>query len=517
MKKRVLSAILAMCMVLLLLPMVALAVEDYNLWVGGVQVTDANKNNITGGGINSDPGTVSYDPDSKTLTLNNANITGKDVGSGGNYGIYTPSADLTIELVGSNTVIAANISGEKESSAISVPNNYLVISGEGSLTASGGHLSTYGSYGSAGISAKLLMINGGTVVAQAGTTFNSMSWGIYTRTQPIFNGGTITATGHSVAIKLAPDLEAYTNVQVTASANIGGGSPVAYNALNIADYKYLKFEQGSACTIPVTLPTGTGYTITPQIGASSPVAHGGSYSFTIVIADGYHKGSSFAVKANGTALAANGSGIYTISNITEAQAVTVEGVVQNVPAPSGGDGGSTPPADTTVYNDPSKPNATIWLSGSGLNGNDLLVTQAIASGGNFNALLKLADSGDILGVYNISLQSGRSSTGSAMYLTFDLTGQYAGQTFTLVHKKADSTFEYLYATAGADGKVKFGPVYELSPFMLVNGSLLQAPAYKVAGVPKTGDNFGSLGFVLLILAAVGGAGVRVYRKKRTQA
>ena len=45
----------------------------YNLWVGGVQVTNTNASNITGEGIT---GAVSYDSTTKTLTLNNATITG---------------------------------------------------------------------------------------------------------------------------------------------------------------------------------------------------------------------------------------------------------------------------------------------------------------------------------------------------------------------------------------------------------------------------------------------------------
>lgn len=92
-----------------------------------------------------------------------------------------------------------------------------------------------------------------------------------------------------------------------------------------------------------------------------------------------------------------------------------------------------------------------------------MVTQAITRGGNYNALLTLADSGDILRVYDISFKSGTASTGGAMYLTFALTGGYAGQAFTLVHKKADGTFEYLYTTADASGNVKFGPVYRQPP------------------------------------------------------
>ncbi len=38
--------------------------DDYELWVGGKQVTDTNKANILG------DGTAQYDPSTQTLTLN---------------------------------------------------------------------------------------------------------------------------------------------------------------------------------------------------------------------------------------------------------------------------------------------------------------------------------------------------------------------------------------------------------------------------------------------------------------
>ena len=253
-------------------------------------------------------------------------------------------------------------------------------------------------------------------------------------------------------------------------------------------------------TYAVTLPTGTGYTVTAQDGSSSsPVAHGGSYSFTVTIAEGYREGNSFAVKVNGAPLTADGSSVYTISGITQAQTVTVEGVEQDSPEPTPSP--TTPPSTDVVYNDPSKADATIWLTGSGFASGDLLMTQALTGGSNYNALLKLADGNDVFGVYEISLQSGMKSTGSAMYLTFDLEEKYAGQRFTLVHKKADGTFEYFYATAGADGNVKFGPLYELSPFMLVKGTLLD----DLDDIPKTGDD--SLPWVWWLLGGISAAGV----------
>ncbi len=79
----------------------------------------------------------------------------------------------------------------------------------------------------------------------------------------------------------------------------------------------------------VTLPSGTGYTAVAAEGSSSPVDLGGSYSFTVTIDAGYEQGDTFAVKANGTALTPDPNGVYTISNITAAQTITVEDVVSS--------------------------------------------------------------------------------------------------------------------------------------------------------------------------------------------
>ena len=67
MKKRILSALLCLCMVMALMPTVAFAeTKSYNLWVGGVEVTSGNASKITGEGIT---GKVTYDDSTKTLTL----------------------------------------------------------------------------------------------------------------------------------------------------------------------------------------------------------------------------------------------------------------------------------------------------------------------------------------------------------------------------------------------------------------------------------------------------------------
>lgn len=78
----------------------------------------------------------------------------------------------------------------------------------------------------------------------------------------------------------------------------------------------------------VTLPESpVGYTISPVADSASPVAEGGSYSFTVTVNNGYE--GTPVVKVNGTELTAV-DGVYTISNITEAKTVTVEGITQKV-------------------------------------------------------------------------------------------------------------------------------------------------------------------------------------------
>ena len=203
---------------------------------------------------------------------------------------------------------------------------------------------------------------------------------------------------------------------------------------------------------------------------------------------------SFVTRIKATATALPGI-VSTALNITTSE------------APSGNDGSNgggsdTQPAASTIYNDPSQPKATIWLSGSELSQGELLLTPALTKGGDYNAFLKLADEADIVRLCDVSVKSGKKPVGKDMSLTFDLGTQYAGQSFTLVHKKADGTFEYFFATANARGLVSFGPLAELSPFMLVKGTMVYTPEYEVLEVPKTGDNGFPLWFIPLSLSGV---------------
>ena len=124
MKKKLFAILLSIVMVAGLLPATALAAEPtvYDIWVDGVQVTSENKDNLCGG-------TVSYDPATHTLSLNNATL---DNDTLSDYGIKTtiPST-LKIRLTGTNSITRTYSGG-----GIAIaPNsgNSVEITGDGTL------------------------------------------------------------------------------------------------------------------------------------------------------------------------------------------------------------------------------------------------------------------------------------------------------------------------------------------------------------------------------------------------
>ena len=126
MKKKLFAILLSIVMVAGLLPTVAFAAEDYDLYVNGEQFT-SEKLSITCG-----EGTASYDPNTKTLTLNNAAITnGGKSDESPKYGIrVVGDTDLTIKLSGTNSITLDNGGGIFADGS---SDNYNII-GNGKLT-----------------------------------------------------------------------------------------------------------------------------------------------------------------------------------------------------------------------------------------------------------------------------------------------------------------------------------------------------------------------------------------------
>ena len=237
MKKRILSALLCLCMVMALMPTVAFAEpKSYNLWVGGVKVTSGNASNIIGGGIT---GKVTYDDSTKTLTLDNVNIdsvysfensAGKD--SAGIYVSGDFKGDLTIKLVGENTITGKLIGSE---------------------------ISGYGFFAK-GFSTDLIFDGSGSlnISAANGKTGADNSWSV-----AIFaNGGvkvgaqcTITATSGVASIISAAIVCSNLTLKgakVSAGSSAGDAEVKEKNTNHFSpiDYKYIKIEKGDST--PVT-------------------------------------------------------------------------------------------------------------------------------------------------------------------------------------------------------------------------------------------------------------------------
>lgn len=327
---------------------------QYDVYVAGTQVTGANMNNV----LNSTTGTtgtptVVYTPAGEgtpqTLTLNGVNITNtsSDTSATHHSGIEA-SDNLIIDLKGDNNTISG--SGH----AINMTSGALTISGLGSLRVSSnsGQTTVYtnddvtikdgakitatntsddlGDAFDLGTSNHNLTISDSDTEAIARKTNGNQVAINHVSTLTVNDGATLTAQSKGTAIScttFSPD----SNSSVKVAGNYNGTGANDYsNSTNLNSYKYVAVQPKgtTSTTYTVTLTSGTGYTLSAAQGSSTAVTSGGSYSFTLNIADGYGKDdTNFKVKANETVLTPDSNGVYKIEGITENQNVTVDGVV----------------------------------------------------------------------------------------------------------------------------------------------------------------------------------------------
>ena len=152
-RKRLLSACLALALCLSLLPVTALAADGDTVYVGGVALTcstgsPAYATTDTSGNVSSDGSESNYNIkwDGSTLTLNGAKIKGADSSESlsATVGIYafnsSGDVSLNIALKGVNEIFESSngIWVYSSSSSTNAGNATLTIEGEGSLNASGG-------------------------------------------------------------------------------------------------------------------------------------------------------------------------------------------------------------------------------------------------------------------------------------------------------------------------------------------------------------------------------------------
>lgn len=158
MKKRMLSLLCVLALCLGLLPVTALAVAPIGqvLYVGGVQIsstgywTTDSDGNVTASTAGETPtdNYISYDAENNVLTLHNAtiknelefneSIEGGTFISGSAIGVFNKSgnAELTISLVGTNTIANVGKGIFVLASSASTGSSNLTIQGDGSLNAS---------------------------------------------------------------------------------------------------------------------------------------------------------------------------------------------------------------------------------------------------------------------------------------------------------------------------------------------------------------------------------------------
>lgn len=192
-KRKIGVCLMALAMIVTMIPswsVTANAATDYGLVVDYAKVTS---DRTSGDGW-------SYDPNTNTLTLTNYSYS-QDGWRDGDYsgGIYC-SSNLTIKLIGNNSVNNTYSHQYNDSCGIYVSGR-LTITGDGSLTTSGGSgvfdNNIYGR-GSYGIMAGGLTVNNGTITAigkRAGVSYGIGTVG--SSKDIIVKGGTITATGAS--------------------------------------------------------------------------------------------------------------------------------------------------------------------------------------------------------------------------------------------------------------------------------------------------------------------------------
>lgn len=226
MKKRAyMICLLAFMLIMSMIPAAALAADDdgYGLWVDGTEVTVDNADNVLG------DDTVSYNAETKTLTLNGAEIDTAHTDGSYTSGIYA-EGDINIVLRGSSSI---NISGGQITAGVHA-NGVISISGGGSLgiTAGGAGIETRAI--STGYTADEagVVINGGAVTVKAHGSSGIYAVYVdnsYGTTPPSryfkINGGTVELDAESEtpyscwATNTKPDFSGYEGYSATAILN----------------------------------------------------------------------------------------------------------------------------------------------------------------------------------------------------------------------------------------------------------------------------------------------------------
>ncbi len=274
--------------------------EEYPLWVGGVQVTSHNCEDITtaitGVGVTAS-GVVTYDHENRTLTLNNFVFSGN--AEYNNEVIYAEDIDLTIKLVGESNITSFSENyeviriGERQHSE---ELNTIIVDGD--ETNEGADLTIYSEYND-GIQADNLIIDGCHIDVEAPDV---EKYGIAAYCDMTIRNSVINANAAFCGLSAGNNME-ITNSEITANGSCAG--------VIVGLFNY--FGAPSRVTI-------TNSTITAFGGAEGLIMHCDTFDVvnSLVTATSNGVGIDFNEE---TVVNLNGAAVY-LSNATPSQPVS---------------------------------------------------------------------------------------------------------------------------------------------------------------------------------------------------
>ena len=254
----------------------------------GVLITEENCTDVLG------DGTVSYDPTTKTLTLNGYKYEGEGAEDDdiGYYGLMAdlPADGLTIVLVGNNSI---TVSGSNSAGMIFVGDGDLTIKGDGSLTINvgrqgiclaeyrvngkikidGGNINiTATDSASFAIAAKDFVMTGGNL------KINTKMFGFATLSADgafCINGGSVEIStayagyafiyadiGRETYNPIKPDLSGYVGAyKMTAGINADGSGASEFNEGYLTSYKYVNITEIESYGITIADKDESGATV----------------------------------------------------------------------------------------------------------------------------------------------------------------------------------------------------------------------------------------------------------------
>lgn len=401
MKKRILSLLLTLVMILGMIPatsLTAFAESGGVVSVGRVRMNDGDYLAVgaTETQTTKPSGGYAYYNDG-TLTLNNYSYegTGLQYGSDMGYALYAivyAECDLTVELVGTNTLTqtaeTAVVIHVGDDADLTVDGNgkligtsdYYGLSVYGDITINGGTIAVTSKYSSIISAWGNVIINGGDIIAETTLT----GYCINTSYDLTINGGNVTAIsvdGHALgydSVTIAKDL----NIQASTTADGELGEPT----LNICFYsKVVITGKPTIINVNGTISGVTGTTKTTvelyKSGSSTPMATttvtgNGNFTFENVEA------GSYTVKATAEGYI-TASKNFIITTGTAAVHPSLEmkpAIINNVNVSATFSG---TPADATTSTTGATVTATKWYKKNGSSWTQLGASDTIKEGNTY--------------------------------------------------------------------------------------------------------------------------------------